>query len=141
MLCYKENKEPEIQWRIWGNDIVASQIENHNKLCVERIETKEKTSKVDKKFMEISNRIAAEIATLTKPRVSSAIIHKRNLLTLSGSTKNTLPINSPLITSRALNKLPQIIKAIDEAKQASTPSMPARSKGIELENQDKFQMK
>jgi hypothetical protein len=136
----QKKKSPEIQWRIWENYITASLIENHSKLCIERIETKQKTSWVDRRLMEISNKITAEIMNLTRPRINSAILQKRSLLSTPSGMKNTLPINSPLVTGRKLNRLPIAMKNKSENKQASTPLMPARSKSIDLGNQYQFNM-
>jgi hypothetical protein len=136
----QKKKSPEIQWRIWENYIIASLIENHSKLCIERIETKQKTSWVDRKLMEISNKITAEIMNLTRPRINSAILHKRSLLSTPSGMRSTLPINSPMVTGRKLNRLPIAMKTKSENKQASTPLMPARSKSIDLGNQYHFNM-
>lgn len=82
-----------------GNEIVASQVDSHSKLCLERIQTKEKASKIDNRFMEINSMITNEISELTKKKVSSAVISKRTLLNEKGGNSNPLTINSPLITN------------------------------------------
>jgi hypothetical protein len=90
--------------------------------------------------MEISNKITAEIMNLTRPRINSAILHKRSLLSTPSGMRSTLPINSPMVTGRKLNRLPIAMKTKSENKQASTPLMPARSKSIDLGNQYHFNM-
>jgi hypothetical protein len=90
--------------------------------------------------MEISNKITAEIMNLTRPKINSAMLQKRSLLSTPSGIRNALPINSPLVTGRKLNRLPIAMKNKSENKQASTPLMPSRSKSIDLGNQYVFNM-
>jgi hypothetical protein len=127
----QRKQAPEIQCRMCGIEIKASQIEKHNDLCLQRIETKKKTSKIDKRFIEISNKISHEISGMTKSRVSSAIISKRSLNPLN-TPKRQLPINSPLITNHGLNTLSEIANKKQDPNKMSTPSMPSRPVPMDL---------
>lgn len=118
---------------------MASKVEHHGELCLKRLEAKNKTDLIDKKFMELSHRITNEISGITKAKVSSAVVKKRSLLGVPTSNKN-LPINSPLITNRGINRLQDLSNAMAEQNKMSTPSLPARSGGLNLVKDGQFQM-
>lgn len=132
--------ELEISCRLCGNDIPVSKIESHNSLCLKRIETKKKTSKIDKKFLDISARITTEISGMTKAKISSAVLRKRTFFDGSNHKNNQLPISSPLITNRGINKLKDMVQPIHEENKTSTPSLPSRSSALGLAAGDQFGM-
>ena len=136
---FQRKQEPDIQCRICSNYIPASQIDYHNQLCLKRIHTKEKASKVDKQFMEILNKITREILSLSRAKGSSAIIKKRSFFKEQDQTRK-LPINSPLITNRGLNKLQDMSKELIEKNKTSTPSMPSRSGPVDFVKDNQLQM-
>lgn len=119
---------------------LASQYDYHNQLCKRRYNTKKKTDKIDRKFMDIFGKITMEISALTKTsKVSSAIISKRNFL--DGMTSNkSMPINSPLITNKGMNNLEDISKIIMEKNKTSTPAMTSRTGALDFAKQGQFQM-
>lgn len=136
---FQRKQEPDIQCRICNNYIAASQIDYHNQLCLKRIHTKEKASKVDKQFMEILNKITKEILSLSRAKGSSAIIKKRSFFKEQDNPRK-LPINSPLITNRGMNRLQDVSKELTEKNKTSTPSMPSRSGPVDFVKDGQLQM-
>jgi hypothetical protein len=89
--------------------------------------------------MEIFSRISNDISSMVKTKVNSAVISKRKVFQ-SPIGKPRLPMNSPLITNRGVNKLQDISKTLTERNKISTPSMPSRSSGFDIGGKDQFQM-